>query len=189
MSQILIETKYTVEDYIRSEIFIKNLQLKSSRIIKFGSRFLFVVALLELAFAGLMMAEGKFGIAFFGTCSALFLFFLIYKIIPSYSVSAELDLFKARLKTVDQNSTLFAERRILFDEEGVTETYAPGKFLTGWDAISKVVETEDDFFFYVHGIVRFQPKRDIPEDRIDLLRIMIKAHLAESADFQQMKTT
>ena len=188
MNEIRIETKYTVEDFVRTETFLKNLQISSSPIIKFGSRFLFAFAVVNLLFAYIMITDRKFGIAFFAVFSSVIIFFLIYKVIPSYSVSAEVNLLKARLKGIEQDSILFSERQIVFGEEGVSETYKFGKYLTNWEAISKVIESDEDFFFYLHNSIRFQPKRDIPESQIDFLRILIKANLKESAAFQLLTT-
>ncbi len=188
MNEIQIETKYTVEDYVRTETFLKNLQISSSRIIKFGSRFLFVFALINLVFACIVMTEGKFGIAFFAVLSTITCFFLIYRVIPVYSVSAEMNLLKARLKSIEPDSILYSERQITFGEEGVNETHKFGDYLSNWNAISKVVETDEDFYFYLHNTVRFQPKRDISEEQIDLLRILIKSNLQEEAEFQSLPT-
>lgn len=188
MNKIKIETRYTVEDYVRTETFLENLQTSSSPIIKFGSRFLFVFALIELVIALVMLRDGKIGIAVYTVFCALLIFFLIYKFIPSYYKSPSLNLFKARLKNVDPNSIIFSEREIVFAEEGVTETYNSGNYLTDWEAISKVIETDEDFFFYLHNTVRFQPKRDIPDEQIDPLRILIKANLTEHSDFQLLTT-
>jgi YcxB-like protein len=188
MNEIKIETKYTVEDYVRTETFLKNLQINSSRIIKFGSRFLFVFALINLVFACIVMTEGKFGIAFFAVLSTITCFFLIYRVIPVYSVSAEMNLLKTRLKSIEPDSILYSERQITFGEEGVNETHKFGNYLTNWEAISKVIESDEDFFFYLHNSIRFQPKRDISEEQIDLLRIIIKANLREQAAFEFLTT-
>lgn len=188
MNEIKILTRYTVEDYVRTETFLKNLQLRSSLIVKFGSRFLFVAALANLLIAYISITDGKLGIALFCFLSAVFTFFLIYKVIPSYSVSSELGLFKARLKSIDPDSILYSERQIVFAGEGVSETHKFGKYLTKWEAISKVIESDEDFFFYLHNSVRFQPKRDISETQLDLLRILINANLGENATFQSLTT-
>lgn len=186
MNEIRIETKYTVEDYFRTEIFLENLRLKSSRIIKFGNRFLSIFALIQIFFAFIMLNDGKVGIAIFAFFSSLLIFFLVYKFIPSYYNSPSLSLFKARLKSVEPDSILFSERRIVFSEEGVSETHKFGNYLTNWEAISKVIESDEDFFFYLHNTIRFQPKRDIPDEQIDLVRILIKANLKEKAEFRYL---
>ena len=189
MNEIRIETKYMFEDYVRTETFLRNLQLSSSPIIKFGSRFLFAFAVVQLLFAYIMITDRKFGIAFTAVFSSITIFFLIYKVIPSYSVSAELNLFKARLKSIEPDSILYSERQIVFGEEGILETHKLGQYPTNWEEISKVIESDEDFFFYFRNTIRFQPKRDIPESQINLLRILIKANLKESAAFQLLTTS
>ena len=189
MNEIKIKTKYTVEDYIRTEKFLKNLRKPSGIIINFGSIFIFVFGLINMFIAYVAMNKMEFLKAFYLLLMAVLIFFSTYKIIILYNVSLQLLLFKRNVKKhFDPNSIAYSERHIVFGEEGILETHKFGQYLTNWEAISKVVETDEDFFFYLHNTIRFQPKRDVSDEQIDLLRILIKANLKENAAFRYLTT-
>ena len=118
--------------------------------------------------------------------------FVIYstlRIISLYNSSIQLWAYKRNIKNrFDENSVNYSERQIIFNEEGICETSKFGKYLTYWKGILKVTETEEDFYFHLHNSVHFQPKRDIPVEQIDPLRILIKANLKENAAFQLVTT-
>jgi hypothetical protein len=118
--------------------------------------------------------------------------FVIYstlRIISLYNSSIQLWAYKKNTKNrFDENSVDYSERQITFNEEGICETNKFGEYLTNWKGILKVIETDEDFYFYLHNSVRFQPKRDILDEQIDPLRILIKANLKENADFQLLAT-
>ena len=190
MNQINIETRYTVEDYIRTYKFLKNLQKPSSIIINFGSIFIFVFGLINMFIAYVAMNNMEFLKAFLLLAMAILIFISTYKIIRFYNISLQLLLFKRNVKKqFNPNSIDYADRQICFGDEGISETHKFGEYLTNWEAISQVIETDEDFFFYLHNSVRFQPKRDISEEQIDSLRILVKANLRENAVFQNMTTS
>src|SRR5215204_2122753 len=190
MNEIRIETKYTAEDYIRTETFLKNPGSPSGFIINFGSAFLFVFAVILTTLACFALVDGKFERAFFGGFMGLFTFFCVYKLLTLYNLSVRMFLSKRALRRYfNPNSVLFTERRIVFAEEGITETHEFGNYLTRWEGIFKVTETDADFYFYLENTLRFQPKRDISEEQTDRLRILIKANLRENAPFELLTTT
>lgn len=189
MNGIKIETKYTVEDYIRSEIFFRNLRKTSAIIINFGSVFIFAFGLINMFLAYVAVSNMEFWKAFFLLLLSVLIFFSTYKIIIFYNVFLQLLLVKRNIrKQYDPNSIAYSKRHIIFGEDGILETHKFGEYLTNWEGIAKVVETNKDFFFYLQNTVRFQPKRYIPDEQIDSLRILIKASLNENAEFQSLTT-
>jgi hypothetical protein len=185
MNQIRITTKYTVEDYIRTETFLKNLRSRSSIIINLG---IFIILLAVLADLYIFYDLGGERVLVF----LLFLLslFVVYFLIPFYyqffnGNPLELILFKRNIKkNFDPDSIAYVERRIVFDDEGITETHKFGNHLTNWEDISEVIETNEDFYFYLDSTIRFQPKRDFLQEEIDKLRILIKTNLREDAGYQ-----
>ena len=184
MNQISITTKYTVEDYIRTETFIKNLRSPSSLIIKLGS---FIILLAVLANLYIFYDLGGEG-AFLGLLFLIFLFvvcFLIPLFYNLYSNPLELFWFKSNVKkNFDSDSIEYVERRIVFDDEGITETHKFGNHVTNWKDISEVIETNEDFYFYLDSAIRFQPKRDFLQEETNALRVLIKTNLREDAGYQ-----
>ena len=183
MNQISITTKYTVEDYIRTETFLKNLRSPSSFIINLGS-FIIVLALLANLYVFYVSGGGA------ALESALFLIAILVILLTPlfynyYNNSLKLILFKRKVKkNFDPDSIAYVERRIVFDNEGIRETHKFGNYLINWEEISEVIETNEDFYFYLDSTIRFQPKRDFLQEEIDPLRILIKTNLREDAGYQ-----
>lgn len=189
MDDIQIQTQYTVEDYIRTVRFIKYRNKPSEFIIVAGSVFISVFGLANLFLAYIAMNNMEFRKSLLLFFLSLCVFFSVYKILALYSGFLQMLFFKRYTrKHFDPDSILYSERQINFSEEGITETHKFGKYLTNWDAILRVIETDEDFLIYLHNIVRFQPKRDISVEQINPLRILIKANLRESAVFEYVAT-
>jgi YcxB-like protein len=185
MNEIEINSQYTVEDYIRTETFLKNSKKLNFAIINFGSLFIFACGLFNLFIAFEAFKNGEYDKAYITFCLFALVAFGTYKIVSYFVPSLYLRSFRKKIKKhYDPDSIAYLEREIIFTEEGIQETNSSGKYLTYWKTISKVVETEEDFYFYLSVSVRFQPKREISEDQTDLLRILIKANLQDEAEFQ-----
>jgi hypothetical protein len=185
MNQIRITTEYTVEDYIRTETFLKNLRSPSSIIISLGSFIILLAILADLYIVYVTGGEKPFvAVLFLLLVVASFLIPLYYYY---YSDSLQLILFKRNIKkNFDPDSIEYVERRIVFDDKGITETHKFGNYLTNWKDISEVIETNEDFYFYLDTTNRFQlqPKRDFLQEEIDALRVLIKTNLREDAGYQ-----
>ena len=176
MNEIEINSQYTVEDYIRTETFLKNSNKPNSFIINFGSFFIFAVGLFDLFLGFGALINGEYDKAYILFCLFALVGFCTYKIVSYFVPSLYLRSFRKKIKKhYDPDSVSYSERELIFSEEGIQETNRLGKYLTYWKTISKVVETEDDFYFYLPNLVRFQPKSEISEEQIDPLRILIKA--------------
>ena len=189
MNEIEINSQYTIEDYIRTETFLKNSNKPNSFIIKFGSLFIFAVGLFDLFLGFGALMKGEYDKAYILFCLFALVSFCIYGILFYFVPSLYLRSFRKKIKKkYNPDSVLYAERELIFSEEGIQETNRSGKYLTYWKTIYKVIETEDDFYFYLPNLVRFQPKREISEVQIDALRILIKAHLEENAEFRFLST-
>ena len=189
MSEIEINSQYTAEDYIRTETFLKNHNKPNFVIINFGSLFIFACGLFNLFLAFEAFKNQEYDKAYITFCLFALVAFGTYKIVSYFVPSLYLRSFRKKIKKhYDPDSVSYSERELIFSEEGIQETNKLGKYLTYWKTISKVVETEDDFYFYLPTIVRFQPKREFSEDQTDMLRILIKANLDEEAEFQSLST-
>ncbi|HEY8563736.1 MAG TPA: YcxB family protein [Pyrinomonadaceae bacterium] len=189
MKEISIATRYTVEDHVRTHSFLKNLEKPSSFVKNFASVFFFFFGVLLLFMAGWAFVNREIDRALINAILGILTFFGVYKTLTLYNKFVRRFLYKRDLERVfDPNSVLFAERQIVFAEEGISETHELGNYLTRWDGIWKVIETNEDFFFYLQSTIRFQPKKDIPEGQIDALRILIKANLRENAAFERLTT-
>lgn len=189
MNSIEINSQYTPEDYIRTETFLKYLNKPNFVIINFGSLFIFACGLFNLFLAFDAYRSGNYGMAYVTFCLFALVAFGIYKIVSHFVPSLYLRSFRKKIKkNYDPDSIAYSERELIFSEEGIEETNSFGKYLTYWKTISKAVETEDDFYFYLPTTVRFQPKREFSEEQTDMLRILIKANLDGEAEFQSLST-
>ena len=185
MNEIEINSQYTTEDFIRTQTFLKNLNKPNFAIINFGSLFIFACGLFNLFLAFEAFKNGEYDKAYITFCLFALVTFGLYKIVSYFVPSLYLRSFRKKVKkNYDPDSVSYSERELIFSEEGIQETNKAGKYLTYWKTISKVVETEEDFYFYLPTLIRFQPKREISEEQIDLLRILIKANLQEEAVFE-----
>jgi hypothetical protein len=186
MNEIQIETKYNVEDYIRSYKFLQNLNKPSGFIINFGSLFICFFGFVNLFIAFVSINDHELVKAFLLMLMAGFVIYSTLRIISLYNSSIQLWTYQKNIENrFDENSVDYVERQLIFNEKGICETHKFGEYLTNWKGILKVVETDEDFYFYLHNSVRFQPKRDFTDEQLDPLRILIKSNLDEESVFEE----
>ena len=189
MNEIKIETKYTVEDFIRTEKFLKYRRKPSGIIINLGGIFIFAFGLMNMCIAYIAMNNLEFWKAFFLLFLSILIFLSVYKIVTFHNIFLQLLLLKRQIKKhFDPKAAAYSQRFLTFNEKGISEDHKFGKSLTNWKGVFQVIETDEDFLFYLENSVRFQPKRDVANEQIALLRILIKANLAENATFQYITT-
>ncbi|MBS1797780.1 MAG: YcxB family protein [Acidobacteria bacterium] len=191
MNEIVLESSYTVENYIRTHIYLQKRIRPSPIIINFGGSFIGVIALLNLFIVYDAYLKGDSEKAVGLTFVGLAVFSFMFTIVWIFNFTLQMRRYKKAVrKRFDRDSAASASRRIVLDEKGLSEEDRFGSRLMNWESIIGLIETEDDFYFFMPSDIRFLPKRWLAEKQLEPLKNLIKSNLREDAErrFQTAKT-
>ena len=181
--KIFLRIKFTVDDYVRVLIFMRN-QL-------FINKYLFFifppVVFLTLVIILYLSASDKSTVNwlemfFAGFVPAIFVTMIVYLL---NKFSSPLTLKRAIKKQYESSPAMQEERSVVISNEGIESS---GKLASGtikWEAIIKGVESETDFIFYTTSkFSNFIPKNAfVSEDDVNFLRCLSRAKLGDKAKF------
>jgi hypothetical protein len=173
---------YTPEDFMRHAAFMQS-RIGLAKKVVFFTLAIFASIFLFLYFAN----SAKFITAFakpqniliFVTAGLLVIGIFILK-----KYTSKFFLRRSLEKQIKSTPALSVPQHFSFDDEGF---YGTNEFASGqlnWQAMVEMVETEEDFYFFMSkNFARFVPKRFFSDEQLNQIRELAKRNLGDKAKF------
>lgn len=180
--EIKSEVTYTIEDFERQFVYMKNRNIFLKYIIFLPIIFFSVILLFFY-----ILDPNKFSAAF--SQPKNYMVFVIAFLIVGiwwFFRRNKMSFFQKRtiIKQLNTTPALSAPQIITFDDTGM---YGENEFASGllkWNAMVEVTETENDFYFFKSPkFAQFAPKRFFSDEQIARIRELARKHLGEKAKF------
>lgn len=178
----VVEAKitYTPEDFLRHAAFMQSRNRLAKYTIPlalgiFACIFLFLYFLNGEKFLTTFAKPQNFMI--FVTAGLILTIFLLLK-----KYTSKFFLRRSLEKQIRSTPSLSEPQHFTLDDEGFTATNQFGSGQLNWQAMVEMVETEEDFFFFMSkNFARFVPKRFFSNEQLTQIRELAKKNLGDKA--------
>lgn len=180
MTPIIIDIKYTAEDYARGALFMARR--------KWYVRYLYAIpiATMWITYCFAMILASESGRSALSRNLLIVVLVTVFIGIAGYYNSKKRSYRSVRKRfqdQIDSSPAMGEAQELVIDENGISSRQSLGSGQIRWDAIIDVVETEDDFFFFTaKAFAQFIPKYAFQsEEDQQLLRDIVLSRFGDKA--------